>query len=156
MPRLFLIFRQSNYLIQIVDINSHNGKQGSSRSVGLKKPTDLDLNCLQMQDISGFSRTRFNIYKSGFSSCLGSSKSVEGTSPKLFMTCQALFSQIIQKKIKMLPATVVISTLRVKQILLGLFLHLLRQGHKNFYILGSQNKHTCRNISEDNQEMLQS
>ena len=27
----------------------------------LKKPTDLDLHCLQKQDISGFSRTRFNL-----------------------------------------------------------------------------------------------
>ena len=26
----------------------------------LQKPTDLDLNCLQRQDISGFSRTRVN------------------------------------------------------------------------------------------------
>ena len=40
MPRPFLIFNQSDYLIQIV------------------KPTDLDLHCLQRQDISGSSRTR--------------------------------------------------------------------------------------------------
>ena len=33
----FLIFSQSDYLIQIVDINLLNGKQ---------KPTDLDLHCL--------------------------------------------------------------------------------------------------------------
>ena len=26
----------------------------------LKKPTDLDLHCLERQDISGFSRTRVN------------------------------------------------------------------------------------------------
>ena len=40
MPHPFLIFNQSDYLIQIV------------------KPTDLDLHCLQRQGISGFSRTR--------------------------------------------------------------------------------------------------
>ena len=27
----------------------------------LKKPTDLDLHCLQRQDISGFNRTRVNV-----------------------------------------------------------------------------------------------
>ena len=27
----------------------------------LAKPTDLDLHCLQRQDISGFSRTRINV-----------------------------------------------------------------------------------------------
>ena len=36
MPLPFLIFSQLDYLIQIVDINSH-------------KPTDLDLHCLQSQ-----------------------------------------------------------------------------------------------------------
>ena len=34
LPRPFLIFSQSDYSIQIVDINSHNGKQSRSRSVG--------------------------------------------------------------------------------------------------------------------------
>ena len=31
-------------------------------SILLQKPTDLDLHYLQRQDISGFSRTRVNIY----------------------------------------------------------------------------------------------
>ena len=39
-----------------------NGKQCRFRSDSwlLQKPTDLDLHCLQRQDISGFSRTRVN------------------------------------------------------------------------------------------------
>ena len=78
MPCPFLIFSQSDYLIQIVDIYLLNGKQFRSKSVGLpsqnkeftylltylltswllKKPTDLDLHCLQRQDISWFSNKR--------------------------------------------------------------------------------------------------
>ena len=59
MPHPFLIFSQSDYLIQIVDINSHTEWQTVQIQVSwLQKPTDLDLHCLQRQDISGFSRTR--------------------------------------------------------------------------------------------------
>ena len=59
-PCPLLIFSQSDYFIQIVDINSHNSKQCRFRSVGFfPKPTDLDLHCLKRQCISGFSRTRF-------------------------------------------------------------------------------------------------
>ena len=47
MPRPLLIFNQPDYLIQVVDTNSNTEWQ-----------TDLDLHCLQRQDISGFSRTR--------------------------------------------------------------------------------------------------
>ena len=32
-----------------------------ANSVELQKPTDLDLHCLQRQDIAGFSMTRVNI-----------------------------------------------------------------------------------------------
>ena len=60
MPRPFLIFSQSDYLIQLVDINSHPSWQIVQIQISwlLKKPVDLDLHCLQRQDISGFSRTR--------------------------------------------------------------------------------------------------
>ena len=60
MPHTFLIFCQSNYLIQIVDINSHTEWKTVQIQISwlLQKPTDLDLHCLQRQDISGFSRTR--------------------------------------------------------------------------------------------------
>ena len=60
MPRSFLIFSQSDYLIQLDDINSHTSWQTVQIQISwlLKKPTDLDLHCLQRQDISGFSRTR--------------------------------------------------------------------------------------------------
>ena len=54
------IFRQSDYLIQIVAINSHTYWQTVPIQISwlLQKPTDLDLHCLQMQGISGFSRSR--------------------------------------------------------------------------------------------------
>ena len=82
MPRPLLIFSHSDYLIQTVDINSHtswqtvqiaddliqvvviNSHTTSWQTVQiqiswlLENPTDLDLYCLQKQDISGFSRTR--------------------------------------------------------------------------------------------------
>ena len=62
MPCPFLIVSQSDYLIQIVDINSHNEWLTVQIQISwlLKMPTDLDLHCLQRQDISGFSRTRVN------------------------------------------------------------------------------------------------
>ena len=54
------IFSQSDYLIQIIDINSHTLWQIVQIQISwfLQKPTDLDLHCLQRQGISGFSRTR--------------------------------------------------------------------------------------------------
>ena len=56
----FQIFSQSDYMIQIVDINSHTKWQRVQIQISwlLQKPTDLDLHCLQRQHISGFSRTR--------------------------------------------------------------------------------------------------
>ena len=48
----FLIVSQSDCLIQVVDINSHTEWQT------VQKLADLDLHCLQRQDISRFSRTR--------------------------------------------------------------------------------------------------
>ena len=63
MPHPVLVFSQLNYLIQIVDINCIlNGKQCRSRMVGFFKPTDLDLHCLQRQDMFGFSRTRVKLH----------------------------------------------------------------------------------------------
>ena len=49
MPRLLLIFSQPDYLIQIVAINLHTSWQTVQIQISwlLKKPTDLDLHCLQ-------------------------------------------------------------------------------------------------------------
>ena len=46
-----LIFSQSNYLIKVVDTNSHTKWQTVQIQISwlLKKPTDLDLHCLQRQ-----------------------------------------------------------------------------------------------------------
>ena len=55
MPHPFPIFIQSDYLIQVVGINSNTEWQIVQI---LQKPTDLDLHCLQKQGISGFSTTR--------------------------------------------------------------------------------------------------
>ena len=46
-----------------IDTNSNAEWQTVQNQISwlLKKPTDLDLYCLQMQDISGFSRTRVNM-----------------------------------------------------------------------------------------------
>ena len=41
--------------------HSADPDQLASSGANLKKPTDLDLHCLQRQGISGFSRTRVNI-----------------------------------------------------------------------------------------------
>ena len=59
-PYPLLIFTQSDYLIQVVDINSNTDWQTVQIQISwlLQKPTDLDLHCLQMQGISRFSRTR--------------------------------------------------------------------------------------------------
>ena len=63
MSHHFQIFRQSDYLIQIVDINSHTEWQTVQIQISwlLQKPTDLDLHCLQRQCISGFCRTRVKV-----------------------------------------------------------------------------------------------
>ena len=68
MPHPFLIFSQSNYLIQIVDTNSHTEWQTVQIQISwlLQKPTDLDLHCLQSQGISGFSRTRVKLLQAVF------------------------------------------------------------------------------------------
>ena len=62
MPCPLLIVSQSDPLIQIVDIDSHTKWQTADSdqlaSSEVKKPTDLDLHCLQRQGISRFSRTR--------------------------------------------------------------------------------------------------
>ena len=49
MPRPLLIFSQSDWLIQVVDINSNNEWQTVQIQINwlLQKPTDLDLHCLQ-------------------------------------------------------------------------------------------------------------
>ena len=68
MPCPLLIFSQSDYLIQVVDINFNTEWQTVQIQISwllknwlLLKPTDLDLHCLQRQGISEFSRTRGNI-----------------------------------------------------------------------------------------------
>ena len=64
MPYLLLIVSQSDYLIQVVDIYSHTKWQTGQIQISwlFQKPTDLDLHYLQRQGISGFSRTRVNIF----------------------------------------------------------------------------------------------
>ena len=64
MPHLLLVFIQSDCLIWIVAINSNNADPAQL------KPTDLDLHCLQWQDISGFSMTRVKTW-SGVCVCVG-------------------------------------------------------------------------------------
>ena len=53
MPCPLLIFNQSDYLIQVVDINSNTEWQTVQIQISwlLQKPTDLDLHCLQRQGI---------------------------------------------------------------------------------------------------------
>ena len=84
MQRPFPIFSQSDYLIQIVDINSHTWWQTVQIQISwlLQKPTDLDLHCFQRQGISGFSRTRVNPLYTEYSPTLyiGSPVSVLGMS----------------------------------------------------------------------------
>ena len=62
MPCPLLIFSQSDYLIQIVNINTYTEWQTVQIQISwlLQKPTDLDLHCLQWHGISRFSRTRVN------------------------------------------------------------------------------------------------
>ena len=62
MPHPLLIYSQSNYLIQVVHAISNTERQTVQIQISwlLQKPTDLDLHCLQRQDISGISRTRIN------------------------------------------------------------------------------------------------
>ena len=62
MPRPLPIFSQSDYSIQVLGTNSNTEWQTVQILISwlLQKPTDLDLHCLQKQDISGLSRTRVN------------------------------------------------------------------------------------------------
>ena len=64
MPHPFQILSQSDYLIQIADINSYTEWQIVQIQISwlLQKPTDLDLHCLQWQDIYRFSRTRVKTF----------------------------------------------------------------------------------------------
>ena len=61
MPRSHVIFSPSDYLIQVVDTNSHSKRQKSAAAPDHwlhQKPTDLDLHCLQRPGKSGISKTR--------------------------------------------------------------------------------------------------
>ena len=60
MPRPLLIYSQSDFFIQVVDINSQTEWWTVLIQIRwlLQKPTDLDLHCLQRQGISRFRRTR--------------------------------------------------------------------------------------------------
>ena len=62
LPHPLLIFSQSDYLIQIADINSHTEWQTVQIHISwlLQKPNDVDLHCLQMQGISRLSKIRVN------------------------------------------------------------------------------------------------
>ena len=72
-PHPFLIFSQSNYLIQIIDIDSHTQWQKVQIQISwlLQKQTDLDLHCLQRQGISRFSRTRVKVYVTKYCTVIG-------------------------------------------------------------------------------------
>ena len=65
MPRPLLIVSQSNYLINVVDTNSHTYWQIVKIQISwlLQKPADLDQHWLLRQGISGFSRTRVKSYR---------------------------------------------------------------------------------------------
>ena len=67
MPHPFLIVSQSDYLIRIVEINSHTEWQTVQNQISWlpMKPTDLDLHCLQRHGISGFSRTQNRLHGYG-------------------------------------------------------------------------------------------
>ena len=63
------VFSWSDYMIQIVAINSHTKWQIVQIQISwllLQKPTDLDLHCLQSQSISRFSRTRVKHFATCF------------------------------------------------------------------------------------------
>ena len=87
MPHPLLIFSQSDYLIQIVDINLHTEWQTVQIQISwlLKKPTDLDLHCLQRQGISGFSMTRVNNAK-----VLGTTERMKPVMVEITILCTAL------------------------------------------------------------------
>ena len=70
MPHQFRIFSQSDYLIQIVDINSHTYWQ----TVQIQIRIQLIWIYTVKQDISGFSRTRVNLKLSAKSECLASGR----------------------------------------------------------------------------------
>ena len=91
MPCSFLIVSQSDYLIHIVEINSHTELQTVQI---LKKPTDLDLQCLQRQGISGFSRTRVKILTSCSLSLLLASFSLVAIATLLSTSFSFMSSQL--------------------------------------------------------------
>ena len=64
MPHPLLIFSQSDYLLPVVDTYWQTEWQTVQIQISwLYKPTDLDLHCLQRQNISGFSRTRVKVQR---------------------------------------------------------------------------------------------
>ena len=71
MPCPFLIFSQSDYLIQTVDINSHTKWQTVQIQISwlLQKPTDLDLHCLLRQGMSCSAREGLSCYFGNWSNC---------------------------------------------------------------------------------------
>ena len=62
MPHPLLIVSQSDFLVKVVDTNSHAERQIVQLQISwlLQKPSDLDLHYLQRQDISRTSQTRVN------------------------------------------------------------------------------------------------
>ena len=63
MSRPFLIFSQSDYLIQVVDANSNTEWKIVQIQIS---NSDLDQHCLQRQGISEFSRTRIIVHLNSF------------------------------------------------------------------------------------------
>ena len=63
MPHPLLIFSQSDYLIQVVDTNLHSlTNSADPDQLASSEANWLDLQCLQKQGISRFSRTRLIIW----------------------------------------------------------------------------------------------
>ena len=75
MPRPLLIFSQSDYLIQDVDINSRNEWQTVQIQISwlLKKPTDLDLHCFIRQGRSCLAREGLT----AFMHCMNLTRNIE-------------------------------------------------------------------------------
>ena len=125
--RPFLTVSQSDYLIQIADINSHTEWQTVLIQISwLLKPTDLDLYCFEEANWSGF--TLFaKAYPGSAGQGLTLFKRENKTCYFMWFVCCAndshkmselIFSEKIlkkkKKKIKLSSATVIISIFRVK------------------------------------------
>ena len=79
MPHPLLIVSQLDYLIKIVEINSHTEWQTVKIQISwlFQKPADLDLHCVQRQGISRFSLTRIKSRKNNLLSVTSAIKNLK-------------------------------------------------------------------------------